>query len=260
MADTELMTSDAARARTSHEEGYEMCGRCRAAGLWAMFVLAIGFDVMAVGEQISSNASRKSVTNAERNIDDLYTAARLIKYGRREGVPEALAVAASIVHDVRISLPRSANDSKARRHENNIEKKSIFDVPQLLEEAKALAKGDVFLISLIDRYESEMGESLTLMGKEGGAIHGLKGIAKRNSNTHHNFLYKGQETAKLIVIGDGSTDLDLYIFDETGREIAVDNDRSDNCIVRWLPSKDQQFKIEIVNLGARKNEYLLFTN
>ncbi len=47
--------------------------------------------------------------------------------------------------------------------------------------------------------------------------------------------FYGGELARVRVVGDGDTDLDVYVLDEHGNEIASHTDYTDNCEAIWQP-------------------------
>ena len=62
------------------------------------------------------------------------------------------------------------------------------------------------------------------------------------------------------VIGDGDTDLDLFIYDTTGQLVAKDEDPpaskgggSDICRCQWTPRVEQEYTIKILNYGKVYN-------
>jgi hypothetical protein len=59
--------------------------------------------------------------------------------------------------------------------------------------------------------------------------------------------------AEFAVIGDGSTDVDVFVYDEAGKEVARDDKFSDLALVRWLPTHAQRYTIKVKNLGADDN-------
>ena len=59
--------------------------------------------------------------------------------------------------------------------------------------------------------------------------------------------------AEFAVIGDGSTDIDIYVLDADGKEVASDTSPSDLAHVRWVPGKTQEFTIKVRNLGNQDN-------
>lgn len=72
--------------------------------------------------------------------------------------------------------------------------------------------------------------------------------------------FRGGEIARVYVSGDGSTDLDLYIYDQYGRCVAYDNDYGDECLVRWVPAYTAVYTIQVVNRGCYANDYEISTN
>ncbi len=67
-------------------------------------------------------------------------------------------------------------------------------------------------------------------------------------------LYAGT-TYRIELDGDGSTDLDIFIFDDNGNCVARDVSSSDDAVVFVRPLWDATFKIRVKNLGRRSNLY-----
>jgi hypothetical protein len=59
-------------------------------------------------------------------------------------------------------------------------------------------------------------------------------------------IYVGH-LAEVVVIGDGDTDLDLYVYDRAGRLVGYDDDPTDRCYVRFHPSTTGSYTIKVVN-------------
>jgi molecular chaperone DnaK (HSP70) len=62
-----------------------------------------------------------------------------------------------------------------------------------------------------------------------------------------------KQNAEFAVIGDGSTDVDIYVFDAEGKEVAKDTFFTDLALVRWIPAKTQEYTIKVRNLGNADN-------
>lgn len=74
------------------------------------------------------------------------------------------------------------------------------------------------------------------------------------------FVFEGLETARITVIGDGSTDLDCFVYDSDGLIVASDNDTTDQCVISWMPFETQKYKLKIKNLGRVTNTYRITNN
>lgn len=72
-------------------------------------------------------------------------------------------------------------------------------------------------------------------------------------------FYRGR-VATAVVVGDGDTDIDLYVYDNNGNLIAKDEDGTDRCVAVWTPAWTGAFKIVIVNRGKVYNNYEMATN
>jgi hypothetical protein len=81
-----------------------------------------------------------------------------------------------------------------------------------------------------------------------------------HSTDVYRMTFVGGEWEVLFVSGDGSTDLDLYVYDENGNLVAKDDDNSDQCAVRFIPRWTGPFTVKIVNRGHYANRYTLGTN
>jgi hypothetical protein len=72
--------------------------------------------------------------------------------------------------------------------------------------------------------------------------------------------FNAHEIAEVYVTGNGSTTIDLYLYDAQGRLIASDTKNIDDCYVSFTPAEMLQFRIEIKNNGQADNRCLLMTN
>jgi ABC-type glycerol-3-phosphate transport system substrate-binding protein len=77
-------------------------------------------------------------------------------------------------------------------------------------------------------------------------------------------VFVANKLAEFVLVGDGDTDIDVYVFDAQGNEVAKDEDPatygSDLCVCRWTPTEEQEYKIRIVNRGKVYNVCQAGTN
>jgi hypothetical protein len=62
-----------------------------------------------------------------------------------------------------------------------------------------------------------------------------------------------RRAAEFAVIGDGSTDVDIFVYDPAGKQITSDENLTDLALVRWIPEKTQEYTIKVKNLGNEDN-------
>jgi hypothetical protein len=72
--------------------------------------------------------------------------------------------------------------------------------------------------------------------------------------------FRGGELAEIGLIGDGDTDLDLYVLDAAGNVVARDEGPTDVAYVAWYPLYTQQYTIAVVNHGGVYNRFHMQTN
>ena len=77
-----------------------------------------------------------------------------------------------------------------------------------------------------------------------------------NTHTFTAMVYEGVPV-RLEVNGDGDhrADLDLYVYNRFGRLVAVDNDSTDFCVGRWVPTFTGLVTIQVRNVGWVYNDY-----
>ena len=127
-----------------------------------------------------------------------------------------------------------------------------MDVAKLLADAKVKAAGNGVLLALID----EVG---TTRGAVGGSRYSSTYVKAKGTDTYY-ISFRAGQTAVVTVIGDGDTDLDLYVYDENGNLIDKDVDYSDDCVVSFVPKWTGVFTIKIMIRGNLYNNYIMRTN
>jgi hypothetical protein len=96
-----------------------------------------------------------------------------------------------------------------------------------------------------------------------GAIGGPRGtrdrIAARGEHSRK-VAFAGGQTARVAVVGDGYTILDVYVYDLYGNLITWDERAQKTCVVEWRPRYDETFVVVVVNRGNTYNDYGFATN
>jgi type 1 fimbria pilin len=84
-------------------------------------------------------------------------------------------------------------------------------------------------------------------------------LIKKNSEIVYKITFVAgnnptNKAAEFVVIGDGSTDVDIEVYDSTGKLISADTEYTDLAFVRWFPKKTEEFTIKVKNLGGDDNK------
>lgn len=98
-----------------------------------------------------------------------------------------------------------------------------------------------------------------LAGRVKGPVQGTTTVQGQHTDIYHD-VFRGGEQAVVSIVGDGASDLDLYVFDAAGNLIGKDEDDNDRCVVTFTPPATGMFRIEVRNLGEAPNEYEVSSN
>ena len=63
--------------------------------------------------------------------------------------------------------------------------------------------------------------------------------------------------ASILIIGDGDTDLDLFVFDRKANSVTEDTDNLDVCLCEWTPTYTGEYIIAVKNWGNVYNEFTI---
>lgn len=91
-----------------------------------------------------------------------------------------------------------------------------------------------------------------LAGAKGGPRRWTRKMDK-NGEVFYKIEYVGGQTAEFAILGDGTTDVDIFVYDETGKQVAVEDGYSDMGMATWKPVKTQVFTVKVKNLQAGEN-------
>lgn len=184
-------------------------------------------------------------------------AAELSKYGYANKDAMSLIQAARLSKQAGLTeIERAKYEISEMRPAPEGEKsggKLSLNVDELLADATAMAGEDGVLLALIDDVKNNV------RGAVGGRKYAKDIVAAKGTDTYR-IQFRANELAIVAVVGDGDTDLDLYIYDENGNLITKDDDYTDYCYVTFTPRWTGYFTIKIVNRGSVYNRYAISTN
>lgn len=222
-----------------------------------MVCVAVVFSMHTFAQQAEEKEALQG--NVSTELSSLILAGDLVKYGyaRQEALPliQALQI---IVQNPTQNLNSDKEGESVDTSDSTGKTGAItLDYDQILADAKEFAMGDEVLTQLIAQIESEETEITR------GALNGPRSaqeIVKGNGTDTYQISFVANYLAEIAVIGDGDTDLDLYVYDSNGNLIVCDTDYTDACYVCWVPKWTGRFIIKIVNRGPVYNRYVIATN
>ena len=197
---------------------------------------------------------------ASKEMDAIRTALSLAQYGYAVESPAALIEAADILASTP-AQPAAVEGEAGAQNENEGEKaaKAEVSVEQLLADARALTE-DEHLLAMADKVAAKVAEGADVTrGAYGGPKYQRDRVYAHSYIQYVQAFYANQ-IAEVSVVGDGDTDLDLYIYDENGNLIVSDTDYTDRCYVRFCPRWTGNFLVRIVNRGGVYNNFTIATN
>ena len=97
-------------------------------------------------------------------------------------------------------------------------------------------------------------------GRVPGQPMSMYDIVDARDSRYHIIAFNKDELASVLVDGDGSSDLDCFVYDDRKNIVATDIDNTDVCLLLWVPDRTSRFIIEIRNLGDVNNEFLIKAN
>jgi hypothetical protein len=237
----------------------------------AVFTLTLGLAAPGAqapaGNKGPNEADEKGKDTSGGTVSRLNEAISLVSYARENESPMAMLTAVQMLRGVRAQNAPERVGTKATEAgaagaagKKDQAPPPSMDPKVLLNEAKAWAKGDAHVIALIDaELARPAAQGGTTLGVTTGAIRHVDRVNARTTDIYK-IRFNGGEIAQVGIIGDGDTDLDLFVIDEFGNEVGRDDDRTDKCIVQWTPKWTGVFTVRIRNLGGVYNQYTLLTN
>ena len=220
----------------------------------AALLVALATSGAPVFAQVATPATQPTDTGLERQrrtLESLALAHRLAVHGQRARRPLALIAAAEILieHPTRPLAPPPTDLDTAGA--------VLPDAVRLLASARALAGDDARLLALIPPLERRA------RSIDRGSLRGprqLYGQVASATRREHTIEFRGGEPAVVYDSGDGDSDLDVFVYDESGQLVASATGPRDECVARWKPERQGRFRVEVRNLGSASNWYWMATN
>ena len=200
----------------------------------------------------------KALQESTKKMDQIQLAGQLVNYGYDTKSALPIIQAIKIYQDLNVIEANDGRKPKTKADEEvtvNITKEDqpVRNMSQLFDDATAFANGDKNLLALIDGCK----KASTQRDPVGGPIDRFFRIPARSTQEWVVTLHGGERTG-IVVSGDGTTDLDVYIYDYNGNLIVSDITYGDQCSFFVDVFYTSDFTIRVVNRGYVYNDYELF--
>lgn len=205
-------------------------------------------------------AGTAGIDSSTARLEAISLAAQLAASGKARQSPLALLAAAELLvqaapQPMDPSIGFSGTDATAT---SKASAAPALDAISLVAAAEAMGAGDTRISDQAARIRqsASMRDRGATLGPKGPVFHNVPADARHTWR----ITFNAGEAAMARVRGDGDTDLDCYVYDGMERIVALDDDFTDYCVLNWVPSKQQQYRIVIVNRGDVYNRYAFWTN
>lgn len=226
------------------------------------FLIAMATMMVSCNKTTQVNEQKESIeAQTSLEVSAVRTALVLAKYGYEVESASALIEAANILASTPTqSLPTIIQTGEENANEADKTEKTALTPENILKDARGWAEGDANLLALADKVQAKL--DVKAEGTRGavGGPQSATGTVYANSYVCFDVKFRANEIGEVFVMGDGDTDLDLYLYDDHGNLITSDTDYTDDCYVEFYVYETSYFRIKIINRGKVYNNFLLFTN
>lgn len=233
-------------------------------------LIALSAMMISCKKEAASVEQKDDASVQESRVDVKRVATELAQYGYENAAPMALLQAADMLiaapmADLAATEAEEVGDGEYRVEkgegaEGEKAEKAEITPEKLIADAKVLAAEDEAILAYAAKIEEKLAAAA---GATRGALNGPYQHYDRiygNTSDTYTIRFRGGELAEVGIVGDGDTDLDLYIYDENGNSIVYDNSYSGNCYVSFYPRWTGPFRVKVINRGGVYNNYCLLTN
>ena len=225
-----------------------------------ILLLFLGLTTSLIAQE-SDKKNREKDPSIE--IANASLAVELVNYGYSMKSPLSLIEAAKILSEKplkKLNITKSEPSTGAE----GIKKTKVanYTPANLLVDAKTFANGNKTILALISEVEKSLQSNGAVASK--GRLYGPAYVERKvypSSSYVDYILFKGDEQAEVLIVGDGDNDLDLYVYNENGELVGSDTDYSDRCYVSFYPYYTKSYKIVVKNRGTSVySNYVLMSN
>lgn len=234
-----------------------------------MYSALAGQDQPSATQAPNTHQQVQGIRNSQ--LQTLIMAYQLINYGRSQKVPMALITAAEVISripmtvlDVKPTSKKNADQAGANTQASKQPQIKSNKPSDLLSEAMKMSGNNPAITMLVNSISESIAArqktgAIVPLGARGGPQYFETCIGPDITDIY-TIPFTGGQWAEVAVIGDGDTDLDLYISESDGTPTTSNTSKDDVCYCTWYCRSTDTYTVEVVNNGDDYNCYALETN
>lgn len=201
-------------------------------------------------------------TMVNASVSNWELAQRLANYGYENEAAGALVEAADILVSIPVVKAEIGKEEPVGNAPTEMKaEKAQLSVEKLLADASDFTED----AAILSRIESIKGRQAMMAEMEGtrGAVGGAQVLSDMvYSNGEQMFFcdFYAHQVAMVALVGDGDSDLDLFIYDQNMNLVTEDAGYDFDCLCTWTPAWTGRFYMKVVNRGNVYNRFTLATN
>jgi len=209
---------------------------------------------------VADKDSMATMVNA--SVSNWELAQRLANYGYENEAAGALVEAADILVSIPVVKAEIGKEEPVGNAPTEMKaEKAQLSVEKLLADASDFTE-DAAILSRIENIKSRQAMMAEMEGTR-GAVGGAQVLSDMvYSNGEQMFFcdFYAHQVAMVALVGDGDSDLDLFIYDQNMNLVTEDAGYDFDCLCTWTPAWTGRFYMKVVNRGNVYNRFTLATN
>lgn len=230
--------------------------------MFLAFVFIVMVSCQKTVEQTNVVEKATQTTLVNPSVTGWELAQRLAAYGYENESASALIEAANIL----VSIPIVPTEiGKCETTEDSITalkpEKTQITIENLLNDAEDFTD-DSILIARINYIQNRQAMLLEMEGTRGavGGAQVLSDMVYSNGEQMYFCDFYAHQVAMVALVGDGDSDLDLFIYDQNMNLVTEDAGYDFDCLCTWTPAWTGRFYMKVVNRGNEYNKFTMATN
>ena len=232
-----------------------------------MFLIIALFAIVSCQKPVDNKQANivekaTQTTLVNPSVSSWELAQRLAAYGYENESASALVEAANILISIPIVQAEIGKEEPVGEAPTDIKsEKEQINVEKLLIDAEDFTDDSIIItrINTIKNRLAMMSEMECTRGAVGGA-QVLTDIVYSNGEQMFFCDFYAHQVAMVALVGDGDSDLDLFIYDQNMNLITEDAGYDFDCLCTWTPSWTGRFYLKVVNRGNVYNRFTMATN